>query len=201
WIRDFDPTRPIHYEGAQGTPRDPLTVDVISRFYPRTMAPYLNPGMPADSDEERPENARWERLVNLTLIPGETRPVLTSEYAHAMGNAIGNLAEHWREIYWHPRLLGGFIWEWVDQGLYQKISDGPRFIAMGGDFGDKPNHGAFAIKGVVSAERALYPKYWEVKKVYQPVLIEPRKMQPAAGPVVVRITNRHFHTNLDAFEV
>ncbi|WP_221030469.1 glycoside hydrolase family 2 TIM barrel-domain containing protein [Actomonas aquatica] len=202
WIHDFDPTRPVHYEGAQGSPRDPLTVDVISRFYPRTMAPYLNPGVPADSDEERPENARWERLINLTLTPGETRPVLTSEYAHAMGNAIGNLAEHWQEIYWHPRLLGGFIWEWVDQGLYATAPDGTRFMAYGGDFGDKPNHGAFAIKGIITAERAVYPKYWEVKKVYQTVLIEPRRMTPEADRAVqVRITNRHFHTNLSAFEV
>lgn len=199
WIHDFDPTRPVHYEGAQGTPRDPPTVDVISRFYPRTMAPYLNPGMPADSDEERPENARWERLLNLTLIPGDNRPVLTSEYAHAMGNSIGNLAEHWQEIYYHPRLLGGFIWEWVDQGLYQTAPDGTRFIGYGGDFGDQPNHAVFAIKGIVTAERALYPKYWEVKKVYQPVLIEPRRLKPDTGPVQVRITNRHFHTNLSAF--
>ena len=202
WLRDFDPTRPIHYEGAQGTPRDPSEVDVISRFYPRTMAPYLNPESPETADGgERAENARWERLVNLTLIEGETRQILTSEYAHAMGNAIGNLAEHWEEIYWHPRLLGGFIWEWCDQGLYRTLPDGRRVISYGGDFGDKPHHGAFAIKGVVTAERERYPKFWEVKKVYQPVLIEPRAMDPAKGPVKIRITNRHHHVSLREFEV
>ncbi|MBE2212934.1 MAG: DUF4981 domain-containing protein [Opitutaceae bacterium] len=202
WLRDFDPTRPIHYEGAQGTPRDPDTVDVISRFYPRTMAPYLNPESPETAGGgERAENARWERLVQLTLIEGETRPILTSEYAHAMGNAIGNLAEHWEEIYWHPRLLGGFIWEWCDQGLHRTLPDGRRVVSFGGDFGDKPNHGAFAIKGIVTAERARYPKFWEVKKVYQPVLIEPREMEPARAPVKVRITNRHHHVNLREFEV
>lgn len=200
WLRDFDPTRPIHYEGAQGKPTDPKTVDIISRFYPRIMAPYLNPGVAADSGEERAENARWERLVELALIPGDNRPILTSEYAHAMGNSIGNLAEHWEEIYWHPRLLGGFIWEWVDQGFYQTAADGTRFIAYGGDFGDKPNHAVFAIKGLITAERKPYPKYWEVKKVYQPVLIEPRgKMQPGAA-LQVRISNRHHHVNLSAFE-
>jgi beta-galactosidase len=198
WIKDFDPTRPIHYEGAQGTPRDPLAVDVISRFYPRTMLEYLNPGIPPGSDEERPENARWERLLDKTSIPHETRPVLTSEYVHSMGNAIGNLAEHWQEIYSHPRMLGGFIWDWVDQGLYQTAEDGTRFIGYGGDFGGEPNHGAFAINGVITAERELYPKYWEVKKVYEPLLIEPRDMKP--GAVQVRITNRHHHTNLNALE-
>lgn len=198
WIKDFDPTRPIHYEGAQGSPRDPFTVDMISRFYPRTMFKYLNPGIPPDSGEVRAENARWERLLEKTRIPGETRPVLTSEYAHSMGNAMGNLAEYWQEIYSHPRMLGGFIWEWVDQGLYQTAEDGTRFVGSGGDFGDEPNHGFFSINGVVTAERALYPKYWEVKKVYEPVLIEPRSMQP--GAVQVRFTNRHHHISLNAFD-
>ncbi len=195
WLHDYDPTRPVHYEGAQGTP-DPATVDVISRFYPRTMDKYLNPGVPEDSSTERPENARWERLVNLAS-DDDKRPVLASEYVHAMGNSIGNLAEHWEEIYWHPRLLGGFIWEWADQGLRKRAADGTLFMAYGGDFGDKPNLGVFAIKGVVTADRGIYPKYWEVKKVYQPVLIEGRELSPKE--VRVRITNRNFHANLRDF--
>lgn len=199
WLRDFDPTRPIHYEGAQGTPRDPDTVDVISRFYPRTMDRYLNPGMPEDADTERPENARWERLINLTLIDGERRPILTSEYAHAMGNALGNFKEYWNEIYWHPRLLGGFIWEWADQGLRKKTADGRSFIAYGGDFGDKPHLGAFALKGVVNADRETTPKYWEVKKVYQPVWVEPREMKP--GAVEVRVNNRNHFINLSEYDM
>ena len=199
WLHDFDPTRPVHYEGAQGTPRDPETVDVISRFYPRTMDRYLNPGMAEDADTERPENARWERLINLTLIDGEHRPILTSEYAHAMGNALGNFKEYWDEIYWHPRLLGGFIWEWADQGVRKKTADGRSFIAYGGDFGDKPNLGAFSLKGVVNADRETTPKYWEVKKVYQPVWVEPREMKP--GSVLVRVNNRNHFVNLNEFDV
>lgn len=199
WLRDFDPTRPIHYEGAQGTPRDPDTVDVISRFYPRTMDRYLNPGVAEDADSERPENARWERLINLTLTDGERRPILTSEYAHAMGNALGNFKEYWDEIYWHPRLLGGFIWEWADQGLRKKTTDGRSFIAYGGDFGDKPNLGAFALKGIVNADRETTPKYREVKKVYQPVWVEPREMKP--GAVAVRFNNRNHFINLNEYDV
>ena len=199
WIRDFDPTRPIHYEGAQGTPRDPLTVDVVSRFYTRTMGEYLNPGVRADSGEERAENARWERLLGKTTIPGETRPILASEYVHAMGNAVGNLDEYWQEIYSHPQMLGGFIWEWVDQGLYQLTDNGEHFIASGGDFGDEPNHGGFVINGIVTADRQPYPKYWEVKKVYQPALFEALDLVP--GNVRLRITNRHHHVNLSKFDV
>ena len=199
WLREFDPTRPIHYEGAQGTPHDPATVDVISRFYPRVMEAYLNPGVPADSSAERAENARWERLLEIALRPGDDRPVLTSEYAHAMGNAIGNLKEHWDEIYWHPRMLGGFLWDWVDQGFWKTAPDGRRFIAYGGDFGDKPNLKAFCLNGVIFADRTLPPKYFEVQKVYAPVAIAPRNLRPFETEV--RVFNRHHHVNLREFEL
>ena len=109
WLHEFDPTRPVHYEGAQGDP-DPKTVDVISRFYPRIMEEYLNPGIPEGSDKERAENARWERLLEIAQKTNDNRPVLTSEYAHCMGNALGNFKEYWNEIMSHPRMLGGFIW-------------------------------------------------------------------------------------------
>lgn len=196
WLKDFDPTRPIHYEGAQGK-SDPSTVDVISRFYPRVMDRYLNPGVPADSSSERPENARWERLIELAA-EDDARPVLTSEYAHAMGNAVGNLQEYWTEIYWHPRLLGGFIWEWADQGLRKTAPDGTRFIAYGGDFGDKPNLGVFAIKGIVTADRERTPKFSAVQKVYQPVYAVGTNLKP--GETRVRLTNHYDHTNLEALE-
>jgi beta-galactosidase len=198
WLHAFDPTRPVHYEGAQGRPADPGTVDVISRFYPRLQAAYLNPESAESAGGERPENARWERLLNLARDPADTRPVLTSEYAHAMGNALGNLQEYWDEIYSHPRLLGGFIWEWADQGLRKITPDGTRFIAHGGDFGDKPNLGGFCLKGIVTSDREVTPKYWEVKKVYQPVQVTPVDRKP--GNVSVRVTNRHQVTNLRALE-
>ena len=163
WLKEFDPTRPIHYEGAQGDP-DPATVDVISRFYPRVMHDYLNPGIPEGSDAERAENARWERLLEIAQRTGDSRPVLTSEYAHCMGNALGNLKEYWDDIYSNKRMLGGFIWDWVDQGI---IKDGK--VLYGGDFGDKPNLHAFCMNGIVMSDRTLTPKYYEVKKVYSPV--------------------------------
>lgn len=198
WLHEFDPTRPIHYEGAQGTPRDPAAVDVVSRFYPRTMGRYLNPDEPPGSDIQRPENARWQRLVKLAHNPDDDRPVLASEYAHAMGNAVGNLTEYWQEIYANPRLLGGFIWEWADQGIRKTAPDGTRFIAYGGDFGDKPNLGAFCIKGLVSSDRVPYPKYYAVQHTYQPVQVDGVSLEP--GHTVVRLTNRYDDLNLDTLQ-
>jgi beta-galactosidase len=115
-----------------------------------------------------------------------------------MGNAVGNLQDYWNEIHSNPRMLGGFIWEWCDQGLHKKLPDGKIFTAFGGDFGDVPNHGGFCIKGLVSAERAVFPKYWEVKKVYQPVAIEPVNLKP--GKVAIKVTNRNSFLNLDEYE-
>jgi beta-galactosidase len=115
-----------------------------------------------------------------------------------MGNAVGNLQDYWNEIYAHPRLLGGFIWEWCDQGLYKKGHDGQKFIAYGGDFGDVPNLGPFSLKGIVTSDRTLPPKYWEVKKVYQPVEIASDKA--SASGVVLKITNRHHFLSLSNYE-
>ena len=193
WLHEFDPTRPVHYEGAQGNYTgkgeeipDPSTVDVISRFYPRVMQEYLNPGIPEGSDKVRAENARWERLLEIANKTGDRctwvgsdggpRPVLTSEYAHCMGNALGNFKEYWDEINSNPRMLGGFIWDWVDQGIAlneklemrnEKLAGIPRgAILYGGDFGDKPNLHAFCMNGVVLSDRTLTPKYYEVQAVY-----------------------------------
>ncbi len=169
WIHEFDPTRPVHYEGAQGDDnRDPEYVDVISRFYPRVQDEYLNPGV-KDNNMERPENARWERLLSIAQKNSDNRPVLTSEYAHAMGNAMGNFNTYWDEIYSHKRMLGGFIWEWADEGIYKKRDDGKTMVAYGGDFGDVPNLKAFCVKGIVTSNRQTTPKYEEVKQVYSPI--------------------------------
>ena len=172
WIHEYDPTRPVHYEGAQGPDnKDPESVDVISRFYPRVQGEYLNPGV-KDNNMERPENARWERLLSIARKTNDNRPVLTSEYAHAMGNALGNFKDYWDEIYSHKRMLGGFIWEWADEGIFKRRSDGKLMVAYGGDFGDVPNLKAFCVKGIVSSDRKPTPKYFEVKQVYAPVALK-----------------------------
>ena len=208
WIHEYDPTRFVHYEGAQGSSSpspgkewvpDPSSVDIISRFYPRTQDEYLNPGV-KDNNMERPENARWERLLTIARDARDTRPVVTSEYAHAMGNALGNFKEYWDEIYSHPRMLGGFIWEWADEGIEAHTlpegaeskastsgrNGGTSFIAYGGDFGDVPNLKAFCLKGIVSSYRQPTPKYEEVKAVYAPI-----RFRYENGKVVSEMVDAH----------
>lgn len=194
WLHDFDPTRPVHYEGAQGAggEPDPKTVDVISRFYTRVKQEYLNPGIAEGEDKERAENARWERLLEIAERTNDNRPVMTSEYAHSMGNALGNFKEYWDEIYSNPRMLGGFIWDWVDQGIYKTLPDGRIMVAYGGDFGDKPNLKAFCFNGLLMSDRETTPKYWEVKKVYSPV-----ELRVESGEL--RVTNGNHHTDLSQY--
>lgn len=195
WLKDFDPTRPIHYEGAQGLngQPDPSTVDVISRFYPRVQQEYLNPGVPENSDTERPENARWERLLDIAQRTNDNRPVLTSEYAHSMGNALGNFQDYWDEIYSNKRILGGFIWDWVDQGIYKILPNGKTQVSYGGDFGDVPNLKAFCFNGIVMSDRETTPKYEEVRKVYQPIDIK-----RVNGDI--QIINRHHNIDLSVYK-
>ena len=182
WLHEADPTRFVHYEGAQGSP-DPATVDVISRFYPRVKQDYLNPGIPKGSDAERAENARWERLLEIAERTDDNRPVMTSEYAHCMGNALGNFKDYWDEIYSNKRMLGGFIWDWVDQGLGVES-------LYGGDFGDQPNLKAFCLNGVVMSDRSLSAKYYEVQHVYAPI-------QFVEHGSDIWVINRNHHTSIE----
>ena len=200
WLHDFDPTRPVHYEGAQGVDGnpDPKTVDVISRFYPRVQDEYLNPGMPEGADAERAENARWERLLSIARRTNDDRPVLTSEYAHSMGNALGNFQEYWDEIYSHPRMLGGFIWDWCDQGIARLLPNGRMQMAYGGDFGDQPNLKAFCMNGVIFADRSYGPKYDEVKRVYQPVYMQMTWFD--GQECRLSLMNHNHHTGFERYE-
>ncbi len=169
WIRDYDPTRPIHYEGAVGEPRDPYYVDMRSRMY-----------------------ARIPEIVRMATDPRDERPMVLCEYAHAMGNSVGNLKEYWDAIRTHKRLIGGFIWDWVDQGLRKYDDDGSMFWAYGGDFGDNPNDGNFCCNGLVQPDRKPNPSLYEVKKVYQRIYVTP--VDAAAG--VVAVANEYDFVDL-----
>ena len=122
------------------------------------------------------------------------KPYINCEYAHAMGNSTGDLADLW-EVYYHAKQLqGGFIWDWVDQGEWVDRDGG--FWAYGGDFGDKmPSDGNFNSNGLVNPDRTPHPGLQEVKKVYQNILFE---RSGDAGTVAV--TNRFFFTDLAAFD-
>ena len=174
WIRESDPTRPIHYEGAAMKPRDPAWVDVVSRMYTRI-----------------PE------LAQMAKDPLDTRPVVLCEYAYARGNAVGNLKEYWDLIESEDRLLGGFIWDWVDKGLRKRDAQGREFWAYGGDYGDEPNDGTMVCNGIVLPDRRPEPELYEVAKVYQ--RIDTTAVDAAAGRI--RVRNEHDFRDLDFVEV
>ncbi|MCC5928386.1 MAG: DUF4981 domain-containing protein [Cyclobacteriaceae bacterium] len=158
WTKSYDPTRFIHYEGAQ-TPdnrgrlnimRDPDYVDVLSRMY-----------VPTET------MLRWARH------PDERRPVMWCEYAHAMGNSLGNFSEFWEAIRGNDRMLGAFIWDWIDQGLVKKDENGKKYWAYGGDFGDEINDGNFCINGIIHPDQTLKPAAYQAKKIQQPLSTNP----------------------------
>ena len=100
---------------------------------------------------------------------GSDRPVAPSEYAHAMGNSTGNFVGQWDAIYAYPNMQGGFIWDWVDQGLLTHDAEGRPFWAYGGDFGDEytPSDGNFCCNGVVNPDRRPHPAMAEIKYAHQ----------------------------------
>jgi beta-galactosidase len=126
----------------------------------------------------------------------EDRPLILCEYAHAMGNSVGNLQDYWDAIESYDRLQGGCIWDWVDQGLISQSSLGEKFWAYGGDFGDYPNDDNFCCNGLIQPDRKPNPSLYEVKKVYQNVKVMP--VDASAGKV--KILNKYSFINLDRFD-
>jgi beta-galactosidase/beta-glucuronidase len=165
WIRSFDSSRPVHYEGARQAPMP----DMVSVMY-------------ADVPTVIREGQRSD----------DPRPYFMCEYAHAMGNGPGNLKEYWDAFRTYPRLIGGCVWDWVDQGIRQYTEDGEAWFAYGGDFGDKPNDADFCINGLIHPDRRPHPSLLEYKKVLEPVHVEPVDL--ASGRV--RLTNRYAFRSL-----
>ncbi|MBR7018520.1 MAG: DUF4981 domain-containing protein [Prevotella sp.] len=116
------------------------------------------------------------------------KPLIAREYAHAMGNSMGNLQEYWDVIYADSSIAGAAIWDWVDQGLQK---DG--YYAYGGDFGDKPNDEAFCINGLLAPDRTPHPHYYEVQYVYQPL----KFVQEGDS---ICIINHDYFTDIDRYE-
>ena len=139
-LKAVDTSRPVQYE------RNNSIVDMGSNQYP---------------------SIGWmNSAVKGTM--GIKYPFHISEYAHSMGNACGNLIDYWNAIESTNFFCGGAIWDWVDQAVYNyEPETGKRYLAYGGDFGDKPNSGQFVMNGIIFAERDPKPQYYEVKKVYQ----------------------------------
>ncbi|MFZ4620921.1 MAG: glycoside hydrolase family 2 TIM barrel-domain containing protein [Bacteroidota bacterium] len=198
WIHDYDITRPIQYEPAQGNhraegyidqsrpeyirshakrlqnPTDQPYVDVVSRFYPDVETPSL-----------------------LAHQPGDARPIFFVEYAHSMGNSTGNMKEFWEQFRSQPRIIGGCIWDFKDQGLLKRDSSGKEFFAYGGDFGETLHDGNFCINGIVAPDGRPKAAIEECKRVFQPVectLVD-------TSSLTVKIRNRHAVRSLERYNM
>ncbi|HID8801632.1 TPA: beta-galactosidase, partial [Klebsiella variicola] len=152
WIKSVDPSRPVQYEGGGA---DTFATDIICPMYARV-----------DEDQPFPAVPKWSIKKWLSL-PGETRPLILCEYAHAMGNSLGGFAKYWQAFRQYPRLQGGFVWDWVDQSLIKYDENGNPWSAYGGDFGDTPNDRQFCMNGLVFADRTPHPALTEAKHQQQ----------------------------------
>ena len=140
-------------------------------------------------------DAKWLETIGKK---GSDRPVVPSEYSHAMGNSNGNISAQWEAIYKYPNLQGGYIWDWVDQGLLQKDENGREYWAYGGDFGvDMPSDGNFLCNGIIAPDRTPHPAMTEVKYAYQNVGFE--AIDLASGKFLIK--NRFYFTNLRKHQI
>ena len=172
WVRAYDPSRPLHYEpGIADYPgqtegweeRGRAVTDVVCPMYPRLVD-----------------------IVAYAAGRGD-RPLIMCEYSHAMGNSNGSLADHWAAIDATPGLQGGFVWEWKDHGLRQRLPDGRERFAYGGQFGDTPNDGNFVADGLMASDLVPHPAVEELRWVHRPIAttrvgpVVPRRSRRAAG--------------------
>lgn len=200
WIHDFDITRPVHYEPAMGNPRLEGYIDPSDPRYPKSV----------DHSHrlQNPQDEPWVDIVS-RMYPGvftprlmveqkngDTRPIFFVEYAHSMGNSNGNLKEFWDEFRSLPRIIGGAIWEFKDQGILQRDSSGKEYYAYGGDFGEK-YFDNFTIKGVVASDGRPKAAMYECKRIFQGPLAELMDTKKA----LIKLTNRHAVKSLNDYAV
>ena len=169
WLKERDPSRPVQYEMAQYSEY----TDIQAPMYHKI-----------------PQIEEYAKS-------NPTRPLILCEYAHAMGNSVGNFQDYWDVIDKYESLQGGFIWDWVDQALLEYNEDNEAFFAYGGDYDHAPvdNDSNFCINGLVQANRNLNPHIWEVKKVHQYVNIKSIDLMQGK----FEITNKYDFTNLKEY--
>ncbi len=182
----LDTTRPIHYE-----PDAHMKVtDIMSEMYAKE-----------ENMERLCKNELYIHTLATVWAPFghlltpkmyKDLPYIQCEYAHCMGNSLGNFNDYWVHFRKHDRLCGGYIWDFADQSIKRVAQDGTVEYTYGGDWGDTPNDGTFAFNGIVRADRSPNPAFFEVKKVYQQVNFEFVNGK-------LELTNEYMFTNLDVF--
>jgi beta-galactosidase len=179
WIKQRDPSRPVQYEGGGS---DTAATDIIVPMYARV-----------DSDQRHPLDPTVTPKLAIKKwlgMPGENRPLILCEYAHAMGNSLGSFDKYWKAFREYPRLQGGFIWDWVDQGLTKTDESGTKYWAYGGDFGDEINDRQFCINGLIFPDRTVHPTLYEAKKAQQFHQIS----LLSTAPLVIRVVSEYLFT-------
>ena len=169
WIREYDSSRLIHYEGKEpGYGPLPNHYDIIANMYPSV-------DLMVKLHDENPE-----------------RPVILCEYSHAMGNSNGNIYKYWDAIYKFPRIQGAFVWDWVDQGLLREDENGSYYV-YGGDFGEVLHDKNFCINGLISPDRQPHPGLHELKHHLQNIKIT----RDSEHPNQYELENRYFFRDLE----
>lgn len=173
WIKDRDPSRPIHYERA-------IMGENTDLYCPQY------PGV---------------KYLKSYASKKQTKPMIISEYSHAMGNSNGNLVDLWDVIYKeeNTQLQGGYIWDWIDQALVKKDENGNDFWTYGGDYGPKglPSDANFVINGIISADYTPHPAMWEVKYAYQNVRFYTEDLEKG----IFRIKNFNDFIDLKNYQI
>ena len=169
YTKKIDPTRPVQYEGGGYNSKSDIYCPMYARIW------------------------RLRQHVNQR----DARPMILCEYAHAMGNSVGNFQDYWDLIYKYDQLQGGFIWDWVDQTFAIKDENQRDIWAFGGDMGfvGVVNDSNFCANGLVAADRTPHPHIYEVKKVLQYIHFEPL----AFTPNKIKVTNWHDFIGLEGY--
>jgi beta-galactosidase len=177
-VRALDDSRLVHNEAAE-------------RWGWKQGHNEYTPGGERSQDFHSPMYPQVQELIDFGKKPTDTRPFIPCEYSHAMGNSNGCLKDYWDAIYHYPQLQGGFIWDWVEQGLRETGPDGNEFWAYGGDYGDVPNDVNFNCNGLVQPDRIPKPAMAECKKVFQPIHLSGFKAKSGS----VTLFNRDYFSN------
>ncbi|RKR84321.1 beta-galactosidase [Mucilaginibacter gracilis] len=200
WVHDFDITRPVHYEPAQGTPQ---AEGYIEPGDPRYLKPNDHShrlGNPIDQPYVDIDSRMYPGLFTVPLLAnqqnGDNRPIFFVEYSHAMGNSNGNLKEFWDAFRSNKRIIGAGIWEFKDQGLLKRDSAGTPYYAYGGDYQER-YFDDFTIKGIVASDGRPKAAIYECKHVFQQAACELVDAQKG----LIKVTNRNGVQNLNDFDV
>ncbi len=179
-MRGRDATRPLHYEGDQ----ECLDVDVWSRMY-------------ASHAEVDAIARRDEPTLDDPAVDARRRamPFVLCEYVHAMGTGPGGMTEYQQLFDAHPRLMGGFVWEWLEHGIHRPLADGDVGMFYGGDFGEVVHDGNFVIDGLVAADRTPRAQLAALAAVFAPLV-----MSVDADARVLRVRSRLDHTDTSRYQ-